>query len=337
MNKRIISFIQSILALVIAAASIGFPFCAYALDENCLTSRTYFSNCENMITYDDNGLSGVTRYYLDEREGCFYFYISFHDNAINDGVDDRIYFKFHISNEIESVSFEVDENGMDSSSAENLKSKINVISDFYSTSCRNKGGKVVIAFELKDKDYKKLLNSIRCDYYCGNKRSYKLLDDIYLDMRLETTTKTAKTTAEKSFAEKTETKNKTEKKENSKSTKKFDESTKFVPSQRRNTTAKSSTSHSTKFDAEKYAHSYTENDSSFANDEEYWNQVISDNVLSNKHQSLADTEVSDSNNLLIYSAVAMMSIGVIVTFYGLSRVNKNRSDGYFDESDEKKE
>lgn len=337
MNKRMISLRQSILFFVIAVAVLGIPFSTYALDKDCLTSRTYFNNCENMISYnDDNGLNGVTRYNLDAREGCFYFYINFRDDMIKEDAKDRIYFRFYISNELESIHFDVDENGMDAASAENLKSKVDVISDFYSTSCRNQGGKVVIAFELKDKEYRKLLNSIRCDYYCGSRRSYNLLDNVCLDMREKTTAKTSKTTSEKTSVQKIESQRKTEKIKNSSRTAKSDESTKFIPSKRRNTTEKNSTSASTKFNAEKHVYSEANSNSS-VNDEEYWSRVISSHVSPDNQQTLDSTGNSDNRRLFIYIAVIVLGIGTVVMIYGVSGVNKNCYDRDFDESNDEKE
>ncbi|MGN0534282.1 MAG: hypothetical protein ACI4IK_07960 [Eubacterium sp.] len=313
MKKQRVKLSSVILVLIVIFSVL--PIKTYALDDSCLTSRSYWNDCESIINYSDTqGLTGFAKYITDSSGGCFYFYINFCDNAIKDGVNDRIFFRFNIENSKDSISFDVDGSGIDEKSGSDISQKVEVISNFDSVSCRNKGGKAIIAFELKDKSYRTELNKIECQYYCGSSINHKVFDCIELDMRKEEATKN---TTQK--AEKTTQKAATTAKEKSTSAK--ERSTKFTPKKETTaSTVKGSSEKATRFDAEGYsAADNTESDS------EYWSSVLEQGTENIESSTPAvQSELSDRAKNLIITAIVLIAAGIVLTLAGLTAKTKSQ-------------
>lgn len=312
--KKHLAKLSSVILVLITTFSV-LPMNTYALDDSCLTSRSYWNECESIINYSDTqGLTGFAKYITDSSSGCFYFYINFCDNAIKDGANDRIFFRFNIENSKDSISFDVDGSGIDEKSGSDISQKVEVISNFDSVSTRNKGGKAIIAFELKDKSYQTELNKIKCQYYCGSSINHKVFDCIELDMRKEEATKNTTQKAEKSTQKATTTA-----KEKSKTAK--ESSTKFTPKKETTASAvKVSTEKATKFDAESY--SAADNAES---DSEYWSSVLEQG--SERSESITPTvqsELSQKAKNLIIAAAVFIALGIILTLAGLAAKTKSQ-------------
>ena len=303
-------FIRFISLFTLIFTTIFTPVSAYALDDSCITKRGYFNDCDN-ITINKDGLNATAKYIADSDEGCFYFYMKFIDSVMSKG--DKIHFKFTISNELEAISFDIDENGFASYTSQNTLSKINAVSKFKIVTTDNVGS-AVIGFEIKDKSYRKLLNNISCVYYCGNKRFVKILNNIELDMHKETPTTIKSTTSRKHGSTKDRKKTSVTDGAGKGTTQAV---TKFVP---KNFTGTQTTAqNTTKFAANGTqsnagAQSGTAAGNASLSDDEYWNGAMAD----------VNTEASSTSQISSQSfktsgiAKYLLILGIIVIVAGIS-------------------
>lgn len=308
--KYSIRFI-SLLTLIITAISM--PVSALALDDSCISQRGYFNGCENIILIDDDGLSATAKYIADSDDGCFYFTMKFVDSLLSGG--DKIHFKFTISNTLESISFDVDEGGIASYTSQNTAGKISAVSLFKIVTTE-KGGNVIIGFEIKDTAYRKLLNSISCSYYCGDKRFVNILNNIALDMYEEVST-TVKSTASQKSSTASVRQTTSSASASSKANKTTTQpATKFVP---KSTTSAQTTAGTSKFTANstsaqsKAQTVASANTSATLSDEEYWSNEIADIST----DTTVTTQLSEQSFRTSSLAKYIFILGIIVILAGI--------------------
>ena len=291
-----------------------------ALDDGCVLSDSFFNNADTKVIYNDDFVSTVN-YIVDSNNGCFYFKTKFTDYIMSSS--DKIYFKFTISNALETIKFDVDENGIASSTSLNTQSKVKVISDF-DIRANNYGGTVIIGFEIMEKSYRTLFNTIDCDYYCGDMRFFNVFSNVAIDMYVQQTEK-QKTTTTKTSTTKSNNKNTTtSKKETTTKNTDISSSTKFTPSKAtgEQSTARTTTTATTKFSpngfttqSETQVQSQTAEDTDLVqSDEEYWSEVLEGAQTEASSATQINTQNLSTSNLSKY----IFSLGIIVIIAGVS-------------------
>ena len=319
---------------------ISFSCAAFAYDDSYLGDGRYWNDKGEVVNFSKDNIEGCLKYYIDEKNGCAYFYLQFYDAKLSEKAED-FHLIFTVKNSSNSYVFSVNKNGVTADAEYNIDNNFDIYYDFSEFSSKYKGGEVFVAYELKNSVDKKLNNTVECKYLGSN--GFDIIKDIPMDMLVTTTAKTTqvKTATEKTSKETTirTTTEKTEKEATGKSTSasgnsslkttskrsSAEESTKFVPS----TTAKSSSSgkssadNSTKFSA--FAESegvaaVSETDSLQQEDSvtagtagSYYNQSLEQGSSDN---SIVSTHSSAGSRTLLAFGIIVFAAGVFLIAYG---------------------
>ena len=324
---KVLRIMFSLVMLIIVI--ICMPINALALDDGCVSQTTFFNGTDKEVI-NDYGFNATANYIADSNSGCFYIKIKFIDGIMSPS--DTNHFKFTISNSLETISFDVDENGFTPSTSRNIRDKVEVISDF-DIRPNNDGGTAIIGFEITEKSYRTLLNNISCDYYCGEKRFVNILSNIALDMYVEETTKLNSTTTKNTITKSTTKSDKktsaTTKTERTTKNSKDTSSTKFTPSKitSRQTTTRSTTG-TTKFSPNgvttqgnaPFQAQAEEDTASVQSDEEYWSEVIEDarTVEFTQLENSSVTQINQRNFKTSNLSKYILALGITAVVVGAS-------------------
>ena len=170
---------------------------------------------------------------MDEKNGCAYFYFAYTD-FLDKYSEDDIQLEFYVYNSINNYTFSVTNSGIsDDSVLKNLDIYIN----FSNINADSHNGRLLVGFELKNKNDKKLTNFISCTFKVSSTKSCNLVDECKLDMYVKPVTTAKKVTTTKLTTSKLKEKRTVVSTVSSKTTNKTNKtkeqvSTKFVPKQK---------------------------------------------------------------------------------------------------------
>ncbi len=310
---------------------INIPFNVFALNSDYVfgdfKEERFWSSCPSKHI-GENQFEGNVKYIADNDEGCFYFCINFKDRKLPKDSKDNITIVFTVENSENTYLFSVDHNGITDNSTQNTASAFDICYNFDKASCSRQGGNIYIAFELKDKADRKLLNTISCEYYCGNYSTQMLFENAQLDMYEPTTTK--KSTSSKNAAAKADkskvNNNNNNSNEMKTTVKNSEKSTKFSGSK---TTSSKETY--TKFSGNGIAE-----EGDYAAEEIQQNEDFEHNELAENSaqvQVYSEQMSSPSKAALICGAVILLA-GIICTVAGIALHPKQEKE---DKTQEEKE
>ena len=313
------------LFLVLFVMSI--PFNVFALNSDYVfgdfKEERFWSSCPSKHI-GENNFEGNVKYVADNGEGCFYFCINFKDKKLPKDSKDNITIVFTVENSVNTYLFSVDHNGITDNSTQNTVPAFEICYNFDKASCSRQGGNIYIAFELKNKVDRKLLNTISCEYYCGDYTTQLLFEDAQLDMYEPTTTK--KSTSSKDVTTKAD-KSKSNNNDETKTTVKSSEKgTKFSGSK-----TTSSRNASTQF----FGDGIIEDDD-YSADEIQQNEDFEHNELAKNSaqvQVYGEQMSSPSKAALICGAVILLA-GIICTVAGIAMRSKKEKDDKLQEEKE---
>lgn len=285
-----------VVPFLLALTLIFLPLKAYALEDNLVRNTGMWREIDTVIQYGSDDFSGYTKYICDEENGCFYVYLNFTDYRLNSSINDEIKLNFILRNSDGEYSFSVDKNGLTEEWAhDKVSASVN-----FDVSYKNQGGKVIAGIELKDKRAEKLTNYIGCYYSCGSEISTELFEDILLDMYVPPA---AKTTTEKTTADKSATRKRDAQNENSTT----DKISKFNPSG-----VKTTSKGTTKFDS-RAGTGVDDAVTASQDDEEFW-----ENELNSAGARSSETGSKDSiKPVLSVQAKILLSVAVVLFVCGM--------------------
>ena len=173
--------LAGILALVVFAYISLLPIGVQALDEAYIGDGAYWYQKGECTEISNDGFEGFIKYYADEINGCVYFYVCFTDTKITSNKNEDICLGFTIENSLHKYSLSINKDGFTKLADSEAKTNINVSYDFSNFSCKNSGGELFAAIELKNKEDKKLNNKIECIYSRSQNNHITLKSDILLN------------------------------------------------------------------------------------------------------------------------------------------------------------
>ena len=163
---------------------------AYAFDGEYVDKFGKWYNKGTVIDIDCSFVQGQFHYIMDEKNGCAYFYFAYTD-FLDKYSEDDIQLEFYVYNSINNYTFSVTNSGIsDDSVLKNLDIYIN----FSNINADSHNGRLLVGFELKNKNDKKLTNFISCTFKVSSTKSCNLVDKCKLDMYVEPTTTAKKVT-----------------------------------------------------------------------------------------------------------------------------------------------
>ncbi|MGN1420926.1 MAG: hypothetical protein ACI4XC_05385 [Eubacterium sp.] len=319
-DSKAISFYKMICALTVGFF-ILLSFCttAYAYDENYVGNNKYWNDRGEIVNISNNNFDGCFKYFVDEENGCIYFYLNFYDSLLTEKSDDAsLIFNFKNSENIYSVS--VSKDGINADESSIIDKSFDIYYDFGRVKPKYHGGEIYVAFEFKNSEDKKLDSTVSCEYSCGKDNNFLIKNDIAVNMSKTATTKTTKATTEKSTAAKT-TKQSTANNLSSSTVKKTTEkATKFTPSTTKNSASNKSNG-TTKFSAKNDYEGENGDISAkpYESDTFAPNDLISadgaSSALSEKESSQLNHRTTAGKALFAFGIAAFV-LGVFLIFYG---------------------
>lgn len=206
---------------------------AYAFDGEYVDKFGKWYNKGTVIDIDCSFVQGQFHYIMDEKNGCAYFYFAYTD-FLDEYSEDDIQLEFYVYNSINNYTFSVTNSGIsDDSVLKNLDIYIN----FSNINADSHNGRLLVGFELKNKNDKKITNFISCTFKVSSTKSCNLVDECKLDMYVKPVTTAKKVTTTKLTTSKLKEKRTVVSTVSSKTTNKTNKtkeqvSTKFVPKQK---------------------------------------------------------------------------------------------------------
>ncbi len=192
--KKIEKIVAANIVLFIFTFTCLFPNISYAINDKYLDDNNLWYDVESANSINKNDMVIQVKCVTDTDNACFYmnvyYYNSNDDIALN---DENISLNFNINNDNSNYNFIINKNEkLDSFISNNF----NVISDFSRINNDFNNGEFVVGIEFKNKEDKKLLNYIDCDFSVNNFAKFNLIDKYEMDMYipLETTTQKVTTT-----------------------------------------------------------------------------------------------------------------------------------------------
>ena len=157
---------------------------AYAFDGEYVDKFGKWYNKGTVIDIDCSFVQGQFHYIMDEKNGCAYFYFAYTD-FLDEYSEDDIQLEFYVYNSINNYTFSVTNSGIsDDSVLKNLDIYIN----FSNINADSHNGRLLVGFELKNKNDKKLTNFISCTFKVSSTKSCNLVDECKLDMYVKPVT-----------------------------------------------------------------------------------------------------------------------------------------------------
>ncbi len=169
------------------------PLTAFSLDERYVADRTYWNDRGEVIsTVEEKNFSCMVKNVTDPENACLYFYVSYTDSNIKsaDTGDVQLVFTFDYNGE--SYAIHVTDGGYFGTGNTDAGAFADVKSNFESAVSKDGAGFVLVGIELKDRAASSE-NSVKCEYFCGEKSHY-IFKDLKADFTPETTADTEKTT-----------------------------------------------------------------------------------------------------------------------------------------------
>lgn len=348
-ESKAISFCKMICALAVGFfILISSCTVAHAYEENFVGNSKYWKDKGEIVNISNDKFNGCLRYYVDENDGCVYFYFNFYDLLLTEK-NNGVYLSFKVRNSENSYLITLGKSGINNDNKFEIEENFNVYYDFSRVDPKYHGGEAFVALEFKNSDDKKLNNKVSCEYSCTKSNNFVIIEDVSVNMLKATTAKTTKETTQKTTKAATEkattskaTTQKTINKINSTTIKNgntsrskkntTEKSTKFVPS----TTSKKFSAKNTKSNAKsnsytsKFSANTTYSQANASGLEQNYYQVDNNQtiyptdfqksgtvraVTSRNSNSLLGNRTPESTILFAF-AIAVFVIGVVVIFYG---------------------
>ena len=206
---------------------------AYAFDGEYIDKFGKWYDKGTVIDIDCSFVQGQFHYMTNEEDGCAYFYFAYTD-FLDEYSEDDIQLQFYVYNSINNYTFSVANSGV---SDDDILKNLDIYSNFSNINADSHNGRLLVGFELKNKDDKTLTNFISCTFKVLSAKSCNLVDECKLDMYVEPTTTTKKVTTTKLTTSKLKETRTVSSTVSSKTTKLTNKttgqvSTKFVPKQK---------------------------------------------------------------------------------------------------------
>ena len=192
--KKIEKIISANIVLFLFIFTCLFPNISYAINDKYLDDNNLWYDVESENSINENDMVIQVKCVTDTDNACFYLNVYYYNS--NDEIvlnDENISLNFNINNDNSKYNFVINKNEkLDSF----INNNFNIISDFSRINNDFNNGEFVVGIEFKNKEDKKLLNYINCDFSVNNFAKFNLLNKYEFDMYapLETTTKKVTTT-----------------------------------------------------------------------------------------------------------------------------------------------
>lgn len=192
--KKIEKIISTNIVLFLFIFTCLFPNISYAINDKYLDDNNLWYDVESENSINENDMVIQVKCVKDTDNACFYLNVYYYNS--NDDIvlnDENISLNFNINNDNSKYNFVINKNEkLDSF----INNNFNIISDFSRINNDFNNGEFVVGIEFKNKEDKKLLNYIDCDFSVNNFAKFNLLNKYEFDMYvpLETTTKKVTTT-----------------------------------------------------------------------------------------------------------------------------------------------
>lgn len=208
---------------------------AYAFDGEYVEKFGKWYDKGTVIDIDCSFVQGQFHYIMDEKNGCAYFYFAYTD-FLDEYSEDDIQLEFYVYNSINNYTFSVTNSGI---SEDDILKNLDIYSNFSNINADSHNGRLLVGFELKNKNDKTLTNFISCTFKVSSTKSCNLVDECKLDMYVEPATTAKKVTTTKLTTRKLKEKRTVGSTVSSKTTNQTNKtkgqvSTKFVPKQKLN-------------------------------------------------------------------------------------------------------
>lgn len=208
---------------------------AYAFDGEYVDKFGKWYDKGTVIDIDCSFVQGQFHYIMDEKNACAYFYFAYTD-FLDEYSEDDIQLEFYVYNSINNYTFSVTNSGI---SDDDILKNLDIHSNFSNINADAHNGRLLVGFELKNKNDKTLTNFISCTFKVSSTKSCNLVDECKLDMYVEPVTTAKKVTTTKLTTRKLKEKRTVGSTVSSKTTNQTNKtkgqvSTKFVPKQKLN-------------------------------------------------------------------------------------------------------
>ena len=166
---------------------------AYAFDGEYVDKFGKWYNKGTVIDIDCSFVQGQFHYIMDEKNGCAYFYFAYTD-FLDEYSEDDIQLEFYVYNSINNYTFSVTNSGI---SDDTVLKNLDIYINFSNINSDSHNGRLLVGFELKNKNDKKLTNFISCNFKVSSTKSCNLVDECKLDMYVKPVTTAKKVTTTK--------------------------------------------------------------------------------------------------------------------------------------------
>lgn len=205
----------------------------FAIDGEYVDKFGKWYNKGTVIDIDCSFVQGQFHYIMDEKNGCAYFYFAYTD-FLDEYSEDDIQLEFYVYNSINNYTFSVTNSGI---SDDTVLKNLDIYINFSNINSDSHNGRLLVGFELKNKNDKKLTNFISCTFKVSSTKSCNLVDECKLDMYVKPVTTAKKVTTTNLTTSKLKEKRTVVSTVSSKTTNKTNKtkeqvSTKFVPKQK---------------------------------------------------------------------------------------------------------